>query len=109
VSATIAARATSGGYRAVVLGFSAQGRDVGPRVAAKLDAPIVTDVTEIAASGDVITVKHPGYANKVVATLEVKGSPCVLAVRPSAFTPVASAKAGRVEAMAPASDPSASR
>src|SRR5690349_8457968 len=45
VAATIAARAGAGSYRAIVLGFSAQGRDVGPRVAAKLDLPIATDVT----------------------------------------------------------------
>src|SRR3954470_17291482 len=45
VAATIAARAKANQYRAIVLGFSAQGRDLGPRLAAKLDAPIVTDVT----------------------------------------------------------------
>src|SRR4051794_28162879 len=38
VAATLAQRAKSGTYRAVVIGFSAQGRDLGPRVAAKLDA-----------------------------------------------------------------------
>src|SRR5512138_2000071 len=38
-AATLAARARDGAhsYRAVVLPFSAQGRDLGPRVAAKLD------------------------------------------------------------------------
>src|SRR5689334_11070129 len=46
IASTIAARATVVSYRAILLGFSAQGRDVGPRVAAKLDVPIVTDVTE---------------------------------------------------------------
>ena len=50
VAATIAERAKSGGYRAIVLGFSAQGRDLGPRIAAKLDAPIASDVTELSAS-----------------------------------------------------------
>jgi len=109
VSATIAARARSAAYRAVVLGFSAQGRDVGPRVAAKLDAPIAADVIEIRASGDAIIVKHPAYANKVIATLEVKGSPCVLSVRPSAFTPSPAPRAARLENMAPAADPGASR
>src|ERR1051325_9345411 len=47
VAATIAARARSGGYRAIVLGFSAQGRDLGPRLAAKLDVGIAADVTGI--------------------------------------------------------------
>ncbi len=109
VSATIAARAGAQSYRAVVLGFSAQGRDVGPRVAAKLDAPIAADVTDIRASGDSILVKHPAYANKVIVSLEVKGAPCVLAVRPSAFAATAAARTARTETMAPASDPSASR
>ena len=64
-----AERAKQGSYRAVVLGFSTQGRDLGPRLAAKLDAPIASDVTEISVSGDTVVVKHPGYANKVTVTL----------------------------------------
>jgi electron transfer flavoprotein alpha subunit len=97
LAATVADRAKAGGYRAVVLGFSSQGRDLGPRIAARLDAPIATDVTELAVSGDTITVKHPGYANKVILTLTLTGSPVVLSVRPSAFTATESPKAGRVE------------
>ena len=105
LAATLAERAKSGGYRAVVLGFSAQGRDLGPRVAARLDAPIASDVTEVAVSGDAITVKHPGYANKVIMTLTLTGTPVVLSIRPSAFTAAESPKAGRVEqgAASPAS------
>ena len=97
IAATLTERAMSGGYRAVLLGFSAQGRDLGPRVAARLDAPIATDVTEIGVSGDTITVKHPAYANKVIVSLTLTGSPVVLSVRPSAFTAAESPKAGRVE------------
>ncbi|HEY4303326.1 MAG TPA: electron transfer flavoprotein subunit alpha/FixB family protein [Gemmatimonadaceae bacterium] len=109
VAATIAERAKGGSYRAVVLGFSAQGRDLGPRLAAKLDAPIVSDVTDIQATGDTLTVKHPGYANKVIATLEVNAPLAIVSVRPSAITAVGNAKAGKIENMQPASDPSASR
>ena len=100
LAATLAERTTSGAYRAVVLGFSAQGRDLGPRVAAKLDAPIASDVTDIAASGDTLTVKHPGYANKVILTLSISGSPVVISVRPSAFTATENAKAARSETLA---------
>ena len=109
VAATVAARAKSGGYRAVVLGFTAQGRDLGPRLAAKLDAPIGSDVTSLAGSGDKLTVKHPGFANKVIVTLEISGSPAVVSVRPSAFTAKESPKAGKVEAAQPTADPSAER
>src|SRR3954466_14580865 len=82
VAATVAARAKSGGYRAIVLGFTAQGRDLGPRVAAKLDAPIASDVISLAGSGDKLTVKHPGFANKVIVTLEIGGPAAVAPVRP---------------------------
>ncbi|MEP6990570.1 MAG: electron transfer flavoprotein subunit alpha/FixB family protein, partial [bacterium] len=107
VAATIADRAKSSAYRAIVLGFSAQGRDLGPRIAAKLDLPIASDVTEIAASGDTLTVKHPGYANKVVLTLMVSGPSAVISVRPSAFTARENAKPARTEtiAAAPANTP----
>ena len=109
VAATVAARARSGGYRAVVLGFTAQGRDLGPRVAAKLDAPIASDVIAIDGGADKLTVRHPGYANKVIITLEITGSPCVVSVRPSAFTAKEAAKAGKVETAQAAADPSAER
>jgi electron transfer flavoprotein alpha subunit len=109
VASTLAARAKSGAYRAVVLGFSAQGRDIGPRVAAKLDAPIVSDVTGIQATGTTITVKHPGYANKVIATLEVNAPLAVISVRPSAVTAAAAERTPKTESMQPASDPAASK
>ena len=106
---TLADRAKSGGYRAVILPFSANGRDLGPRLAARLDAPIAADVIALTGSADALTVKHPGYANKVIVTLEVKGAPVVVSIRPSAFTPKENAKAGRVENISSAADPGAER
>ena len=108
VAATVATHAKSG-YRAVLIPFSANGRDLGPRVAAKLDAPIAADIIAFTASGDSISVRHPGYANKVIITLEVKGSPAVLSLRPSAFTPKESARTARTQTIAPSADPGAER
>jgi electron transfer flavoprotein alpha subunit len=102
LAATVSDKAKQGGYRAVLLGFSAQGRDLGPRIAARLDAPIASDVTALSVSGESLVVKHPAYANKVVMTLSITGSPVVVSVRPGAFTPVAAAKAGKVETLAAA-------
>jgi electron transfer flavoprotein alpha subunit len=99
LAATLAERAKAGAYRAVVLGFSAQGRDLGPRIAARLDAPIASDVTELAVSGDTITVKHPAYANKVIMSLTLTGAPVVLSVRPSAITAKEAVRSARVEAV----------
>jgi electron transfer flavoprotein alpha subunit len=109
IAATVAERAKQGGYRAVLLGFSTQGRDLGPRVAAKLDAPIASDVTEIAVAGDTVIVKHPGYANKVIVTLTLTGSPVVLSVRPGAYTAKESPRSARTESIHLAADPSAAR
>src|SRR5215204_4063348 len=95
IAATIADRARQGSYRAVVLGFSTQGRDLGPRLAARLDAPIGADVTEISVAGDAITVKHPRYANKVIVTLTLSSSPVVLSVRPGAYTAKEAARSTR--------------
>ncbi|HEX5971661.1 MAG TPA: electron transfer flavoprotein subunit alpha/FixB family protein [Gemmatimonadaceae bacterium] len=107
LAATLADRAKAGGYRAVVLGFSAQGRDLGPRVAARLDAPIASDVSDFTVNGDSITVKHPAYANKVITSLTITGSPVVITVRPSAFTAAEAPKSARVETVqaTPASGP----
>ena len=109
IAATIAARAKSASYRAIVLGFSAQGRDLGPRLAAKLDAPIVSDIVDLEVSGDALTVKHPGYANKVMITLTISGSPAIVSVRPSAFSAQELPRTVRAETIAPAADPSAAR
>jgi electron transfer flavoprotein alpha subunit len=103
-AATIAERAKAQPYRAIVLGFSAQGRDLGPRLAAKVDAPIGADVIEIQAPAGVnaIQVKHPAYANKVIVTLEITGPLAVLSIRPSAITAKESPRTARRETMPPA-------
>jgi electron transfer flavoprotein alpha subunit len=107
IAATLAQRARD--YRAVVIPFSANGRDLGPRLAAKLDAPIAADVISLSAAGDAIIAKHPGYANKVIVTLEVTGPLAVLSLRPAAFTPKQNPKAARTETVQPAADPAAER
>jgi electron transfer flavoprotein alpha subunit len=108
-AATAAARAKDGGYGAVIFSASAQGKDLAPRVAAKLGVPMAADVLSIERSGSAIAARHPGYASKVVQTLTLSAKPAILSVRPGAFTPVASAKAGRVESIAPGMDPASAR
>ena len=108
-AATVAERAHAGGYRAVVLSASQQGRDLAPRVAAKLGAPIASDVLSVDVQGDALVARKPAYAGKVIATLMVTGSPAVITLRPGQVTPTPNPRAGRAEAAAPAVDPAASR
>lgn len=107
-AATIAERAKSG-YDAVVFSASAQGKDLAPRVAAKLGVPMLSDVTGFTADAGALSAQHPGYASKIVQSLSLKATPAIVSVRPGAFTAAESAKAGRVEKVQPAMDPSSAR
>lgn len=109
VAELCAARIKEGGYRIAVFATSAQGRDLAPRVAAKLGVGVVTDVTEFKLDGDAVTVKHPINIGKVIATVRIKSNPAVFAIRSGVVTPAQNAKAGKVENVQVSGDPSASR
>jgi electron transfer flavoprotein alpha subunit len=96
------------GYRATVFVATAQGRDLAPRVAAKLGVGLAADATGIEVKGDVIEVTHPVYSGKAIATLAITGTPAVISVRPSSF-PAGAGASGTVEKVEPVGDPGASR
>jgi electron transfer flavoprotein alpha subunit len=108
-TATAADRIKSGGYRVAIFSTSAQGRDLAPRVAARLGVSIVTDVLSFETEGDAIVVKHPMNIGKVIATIAITGTPAVIAMRPNVVSPTQNAKAGRVENAQPAVDPASTR
>lgn len=80
---------------AVLLAGTAMGRDLGPRIAARMGAAYVNDVKGLEGDGDV-TVTKPMFSGKAIATLKVT-TPCVLSVPPNAFAAVEAGKAGTVE------------
>jgi electron transfer flavoprotein alpha subunit len=108
-TATAADRIKSGGYRAAVFSTSAQGRDLAPRVAARLGVSVVTDVLSFEVEGDSIVVRHPMNIGKVIATIAIAAKPAIIAMRPNVIAPAQNAKAGRVENAHPAIDPAAAR
>ncbi|MGI8402256.1 MAG: electron transfer flavoprotein subunit alpha/FixB family protein [Gemmatimonadaceae bacterium] len=108
-TATVAERIKSGGYRAAIFSTSAQGRDLAPRVAARLGVSVVTDVLSFELEGDTIVVRHPINIGKVIATLAMSGSPAVIAMRPNVIAPAQNPKAGRVESAQPTIDPASAR
>ena len=108
-TATAADRIRSGSYRAAIFSTSAQGRDLAPRVAARLGVSAVTDVLSFELEGDTVVVRHPVNIGKVIATLVISGFPAVIAMRPNVITPAQNAKAGRVENAQPAVDPASTR
>ena len=109
VAATAAARIGAGSYRAAFFSASAQGRDLAPRVAAKLGVALGADVTAFEASGDAIVVRHPVNTGKVIATLSITGTPVLLSLRPGAVTAARAPRTARVETIAPAMDPASAR
>ncbi len=108
-AALAADRIKSGGFRAALFSTSAQGRDLAPRVAAKLHIGLVTDVTSVELTGDTFTATHPINIGKVIATVTIVGTPAIVSLRPNTYAPVANPKAGAVENVSPVGDPSASR
>ncbi len=109
VAAIVAERVRTGGYRVVIFPTSALGSDLAPRVAAKLGAGLVTDVTGIKLEGDAVIVKHPVNIGKVLATVKIASNPALVAIRANMFTPVENPRAGTVQHVAPVGDPGASR
>ncbi len=88
---------------------SAQGRDLAPRVAARLGVSVVTDVLSFEIEGDTIVVRHPMNIGKVIATIAIAAKPAIIAMRPNVIAPAQNAKAGRVENAQPSIDPATAR
>ncbi len=84
---------------------TAAGKDLMPRVAARMGAPMAADVI---AFNDDASVVRPMYAGSALATVELQGKPRVITVRATAFEaakPVASA--APVEKLTPEFDAAA--
>ena len=96
----IAERVTGGAYGAVVFAASATGKDLAPRVSARLGRPLAQDITDVGVEGGAVTLTRPVYAGKALLRLKVAGTPAVISLRPSVFTPVERPKAGTQESTA---------
>ncbi len=100
----VAERAAAGGYGAIVFAASAQGKDLAPRVAARLGVPLASDVTDVSVDGGQVIVSRPVYAGKALLKVKVTATPAVVSLRPNVFTPVERPKPGTAEAAAVAGD-----
>jgi electron transfer flavoprotein alpha subunit len=79
----------------VVAAATAMGKDLLPRLAARLGAAMASEVTAIV---DAKTFKRPMYAGNAIATVVAEGSPRVVSVRTTAFDAAAkNAQKGTVE------------
>lgn len=85
--------AVAGDYSHILFPATANGKNIAPRVAAKLDAAQITDVIAVESAD---TFQRPIYAGNAIATVQVDGDTKVLTVRTTAFDGVA-AEGGSAE------------
>ncbi len=78
--------AIASGYSHIVFAATASGKNIAPRVAAKLDVGQVSDITKVISPD---TFERPIYAGNAVATVQATDATKVLTVRTTGFDPVA--------------------
>ncbi len=99
-AATLAELIRGGSYFAVFFPASALGKDLAPRVAAKLDLPLATDATAVELNDGELHVTRPVYAGRAFATLVLTADTRLVSIRPNVFRPTESPAAGEVKALA---------
>jgi electron transfer flavoprotein alpha subunit len=88
-AAAVAQIATEGEASVVLIGGSRSGREYSPRVAIKLDAPLLEDVISLKANGKALIAEHYTYLARVTETVEATGPVVVASVKPGVFAPAA--------------------
>ena len=99
LAAQILAVAAKGGYTHLVAPATGTGKNVMPRVAAKLDVAQVSDITAIQSPD---TYVRPIYAGNAFATVQSKDAVKVITVRTTAFEAAGQGGAAAVETVAAA-------
>jgi electron transfer flavoprotein alpha subunit len=91
---------------AILFSASAQGKDLAPAVAARLNVGAISDSVDVKKEGDKIVAKRPVYAGKAYVVVEATGNPQVVSIRPNALGSKEIAGAGAVEKVAVSLDAS---
>jgi electron transfer flavoprotein alpha subunit len=97
-AAAIADVAKQKGAESIVATATAIGKDLLPRLAARLGAAMVSDISDIV---DATTFIRPMWAGNLFATVKAEAAPRVISVRGTAFEPAAKGGAGSVEKASP--------
>jgi electron transfer flavoprotein alpha subunit len=69
----------------VLLGGTSNGRDLAPRLAARLSAGVASDVDRLEWTGGKLRARRPVYSGKAFATVEISGTPAIATARINAF------------------------
>ncbi len=93
----IAEVATGQGVQVVLLAATQMGKDLAPRVAAKLGAGLASDCIALTLEGSEVVATRPVYAGKALADVKVTTPTKVFTLRPNVFTAVEAAGGSDVE------------
>lgn len=93
--------AIASGYSHIVFPATASGKNIAPRVAAKLDVAQVSDITQVLAPD---TFERPIYAGNAMATVQSVDAIKVLTVRTTGFDAAAQGGGAAVESVSPVAD-----
>jgi electron transfer flavoprotein alpha subunit len=81
----------------IITGASVQGKDLAARLAARLNAGLAMDCTGIALQNGVLTYTRPMFGGKILADVQIQGTPQIVAVRPNVMSITLAAKESAVE------------
>ncbi|HSM60957.1 MAG TPA: electron transfer flavoprotein subunit alpha/FixB family protein, partial [Longimicrobiales bacterium] len=103
----VAERVRGGEYSAVVFPATTLGKDLAPRVAARLDVPLAGDVTGLEVADGELRIVRPVYSGKAFAHVRLEATPALVSIRPNVFQRAERPAAGTVETVAVELDASA--
>jgi electron transfer flavoprotein alpha subunit len=81
----------------ILTGASVQGKDLAGRLAARLNAGLAMDCTAIRLQNNVLTYTRPMFGGKILADVQIQGSPQMVAVRPNVMSITPASKPSSVE------------
>ena len=81
----------------IITGASAQGKDLAGRLAARLDAGVAMDCVEVKLDNGDLAYTRPMFGGKILANVEIEGSPQIVAIRPNVMNITENSKEGSIE------------
>ena len=94
------------GYDAIVAPATTSGKNILPRVAAKLDIPQVSEIIKVISPD---TFERPIYAGNAIETVQAPAGKKIITVRTTAFAAAPEGGSAAVDKIAAAADPGTSR
>ncbi len=88
------------GAEVLLLGATSMGKDLAPRVAARVNAAMATDCTHVELDGNDLKIVRPMYAGKVLTTIKLSSTKKVVTIRPNVYAAEENAASASVETIA---------